>query len=236
MRWGAVQTLPYQLTGKSAVKLDTRAWADVEFDPANGRETQTWSNMSNSWFRPEIEACLLLLITVSPLKQTVTMLNRPPRVPLTGIETSSSHWLSSYATHFHIYLVSGNSDTQHCAATLTLFWQELVWLFRRFPFERNLGRWNLIVAESVTNTSCVVLWLVVDGTTMRNHYLDSEVRMRSVNVSHMFTCFLWHPKKRIEIGFLVLLNSDSSDRFSGFIYSVHRHIHFFWLLIKWGNK
>jgi len=42
------------------------------------------------WFRPEIEAKLELLITVSALKQTGIMLNRPPRVTLTGIETSPS--------------------------------------------------------------------------------------------------------------------------------------------------
>jgi hypothetical protein len=54
------------------------------------------------WFRPEIEANLELLITVSALKQTGIMLNRPPRVTLTGIEASPSPLaeLLSKLSHF----------------------------------------------------------------------------------------------------------------------------------------
>jgi len=42
----AVQTLPYQLTGTSTVKLYTPVCPDVEFGAANVRKTQTWGNMS----------------------------------------------------------------------------------------------------------------------------------------------------------------------------------------------
>ena len=42
----AVQTLPYQLTGTSALKLYTSVCADVEFGPANVRKTQTCGNTS----------------------------------------------------------------------------------------------------------------------------------------------------------------------------------------------
>jgi hypothetical protein len=80
------------------------------------------------WFRPEIEGNLELLITVSALRQTRIMLNRPPRVTLTGIEASHSP-LAEFVckqSHFHRSRIYATSGTQHDAASLTVFRQYLV--------------------------------------------------------------------------------------------------------------
>jgi hypothetical protein len=132
----AVQTLPYQLTGTSTVKLYTPVCADVEFGPANVRKTQTWGTMSKClvWSRnrskPSAAHYSFSFETdgnnVKPPTTCYAVRHRDVPLLLAEFLCKLSHFLWS-----HICATSG---TRHGAASATLFRQYLMWLLWRLTF------------------------------------------------------------------------------------------------------
>lgn len=138
----AVQTLPYQLTGTSTVKLYTPVCPDVEFGPANVHKTQTWGNMSK---------CLVSSRNRSKpwaahysfSSETDGNNVKPPTTCYADRHRDVSLLLAEFLcklSHFHWSRISATSGTRHGAASSALFRQHLMWLLWPLPFERNLRR------------------------------------------------------------------------------------------------
>jgi len=152
----AVQTLPYQLTGTSTVKLYTPVCPDVEFGPANVRKTQTWGNMSK---------CLVSSRNRSKpwaahysfSSETDGNNVKPPTTCYADRHRDVSLLPAEFLcklSHFHWSRISATSGTRHDVASSGLFRQYLMWLLWRLPFGRNLRRWSVRVGVDWEYVSC----------------------------------------------------------------------------------
>lgn len=142
-----VQTLPYQLTGTSTVKLYTPVCANMEFGPANLRETQTWGNMSkclvSSRNRSKPWAAHYSFSSETDWNNV-----KPPTTCYADRHRDISLLLAEFPcklSHFHWSHISASSGTRHGAVSSTLFRQYPMWLLWWLPFERNLQRWSVRV-------------------------------------------------------------------------------------------